>query len=515
MKTFLLSTLFLACSLSFHAANEYEEKTYNIKINWLTLHSVDVSWYRTDGLSDNDNDKPYTLYYGEYGIKGFERGEGIIFTSTWNGWSFNNLIPDTEYSFYIRSAFVSEDSPVWFEEYNFKTIACNTEISNIKEYMIYANGQSIKDLIDVYITCDKVDADSYELEYGIKGFEHGSGTMITPATSWSFYIGNANLQSNTEYDYYVRAKCNGVYGKWSEKKSFTTTDVFHYLGSEAFDVSFENITNKSAIAEWRRITGGAPKYYLIEYGPKGFERGKGQTKSVLLNSFEFFGLEPDTEYSFFIRSNGTSSTDPVWFDEHTFKTHPCNTEISGVKIETVYALCGYSYLRSCSCGGGGGGFVAIMWDDMADSYEFEYGLKGFQIGTGEIMEVKERNGVSFFPSKDSDIEYDFYIRAECAGEFGEWSSVNSFFIPKYVSITNVQSSNFEVFPNPVEDVLNINFNSAFDLDNIVVSIFDLTGSIRYKSGYREYYNVSSLPAGTYIVSIRDKKLSETTIIQKK
>ena len=198
-----------------------------------------------------------------------------------------------------------------------------------------------------------------------------------------------------------------------------------------------------------------------------------------------------------------SSTDSVWFVEHTFKTLPCNTEISGIKIETVHELCWV-----CS------GFVEVMWDDVADSYEFEYGLKGFQKGTGEVIKVKEENRV-FFSFGDSDADYDFYIRAECNGEFGEWTSVNSFFLPMYVGIKDVQNSNFEVFPNPVEDVLYIKFNSALDLDNIVVYVFDLTGSVRYKSGYRESYNISSLPAGTYIVSVRDEKLSETMIILKK
>ena len=70
-------TVFVAAdnSLGFHSTIKSEEKTYIIEINWSTLHSVEMSWYRTDGFSDKDNDLPYTLYYGEYGIKGFERGK--------------------------------------------------------------------------------------------------------------------------------------------------------------------------------------------------------------------------------------------------------------------------------------------------------------------------------------------------------------------------------------------------------------------------------------------------------
>jgi len=161
--------------------------------------------------------------------------------------------------------------------------------------------------------------------------------------------------------------------------------------------------------------------------------------------------------------------------------------------------------------------VEIMWDEMADSYELEYGLKGFQKGMGELMEAIVENGVFIsYLDLNSHTEYDFYVRAKCNGEFGEWTSVNSFSTNKlHTGIKDVQDPTFEIFPNPVEDVLNINFNSAFDLDNIVIYVFDLTGSVKYKSGYQENYNLSSLPTGTYIVSIRDKKLHETIIIQKK
>jgi hypothetical protein len=487
--------------LSFHATIKSEEKTYIIEIEKLALNSISISWHRTDGSSDNDN----IWYYIEYGIKGFERGEGITYISSAASFTvYYNLVPDTEYSIYIRKETDSEDSPIWFEEHNFKTPDCNTEISNTKEEMEYANGQFIKDLIDVHIICDEV-ADFYELEYGIKGFEKGKGTIIASSVN-RFSIGNENLQPNMEYDYYVRAKCNDIFGEWSEKKKFATTDVFHYFGDEAFDVYFENITNKSAIVEWRKIIGGTySKSYLVEYGQKGFERGKGQTQSSIMNYIELSGLEPDTEYSFFIRNYGKSLNEPVWLVEHTFKTHPCNTEVSEIKSTEIWSTC------YCSTGA-----VEIEWDAIADSYEFEYGLKGFQKGTGEIIEIKEGNSVLFhYEELNPNTEYDFYIRAKCRDEFGEWTSVNSFSTPEYVSIKNVQNLNFKVFPNPVEDVLNINFNLVFDPENIVVYIFDLTGSIRYKYKYKEKYNVSSLPAGTYIVNIRDEKLSKTMIIQKK
>lgn len=501
MKELLLSTLFLVFCIGISA----QDKTYIIKIESVSLNSVVLSWQRADGTSEKDTTHDYTLYYCEYGIKGFERGKGDIGLTAWAGNIINNLIPGTEYSFFIRKEAVPADSSVWFEEYNFKTLSCNTSISNIKPIMQYANGINIKDLIDVHISFDAL-ANSFELEYGPKGFEKGSGTIITSNYN-TFSIGNANLQSNTEYDYYIRGKCNNVYGEWSEKNTFTTTEVFHYPGSELFDVIFEDITHKSAIVQWQQIVGGASRYY-IEYGPKGFARGTGKNVFTRSNYLYLNELDADTEYSFFIRGYNKTSTEPepVWFTEHTFKTLPCNTEISGIESEEVWTTC------YCSVGS-----IQIRWKDLADSYELEYGLKDFQQGTGNLITITEGSNVTIPSTLEPHSDYDYYIRAKCNGVFGDWSAKNTFTTSdqSYQNIKNVQTSNFDIFPNPVGDILHIKLDPVFDISSVTVYVFDLIGSVRYKSEYKDNYNLSSLPSGTYIVRVKDKQSSEAKIIQKK
>lgn len=497
MKKLIIYTLFLTFGMGIYA----QSKTYIINIESLTLNSVKLSWDRADGTSEKDTTQAYTSYYVEYGIKGFERGKGITIVNSWAGTNLYNLIPDTEYTFFIRKQTVSADSPVWFEEYSFKTLCCNTSISNIKTEMVYANGINIKDLIDVHITFDEV-ADSYELEYGLKGFVKGSGTIVTSDVN-TFSIGNANLKSNTEYDYYIRGKCNNVYGEWSLKNTFATTKVFRFAGSEAFDVAFMNITNKSATINWLQIVGSASKYY-IEYGLKGFARGTGKIELTRMNSQYLSGLVADTEYSFFIRSYNKSSTDSVWFTEHTFKTLACNTEITGIKSSEVWT--------TCYCGAS---VIIIEWDNFADSYELEYGLKGFQKGTGILLQTEISN-VSISPNLAGN-DYDFYIRAKCNGVFGNWSAKNSFSTTDqtFQDIKNVHTSTFEIFPNPVGDILNIKLNSAFDINSAEIYIIDLMGLVRYKSECKNNYDISSLPAGTYVVRVKDKQSYEAKIIQKK
>ncbi len=247
MKTILLPTLFILFTMGLHA----QEKTYILNIEHLTLNSATISWHRADGTSEKDSTQAYTSYCVEYGIKGFERSIYTVSISSWAGCVLEKLVPDTEYSLFIRKQSVSADSSVWFEEYNFRTLPCRTEIANIKTEMEYANGIHINDLLDVHISFDQV-ADSYELEYGLKGFEKGSGTRRLSHTN-RFSIGNAQLHSTTEYDFYIRAICNDEPGEWSATNTFATTDVYHYSGIEAFDIHFENITNNSVSVQWKKL----------------------------------------------------------------------------------------------------------------------------------------------------------------------------------------------------------------------------------------------------------------------
>jgi len=67
---------------------------------------------------------------------------------------------------------------------------------------------------------DLNDAVSYTVEYGISGFEQGSGTSVM--TTESSLILNG-LSANTTYDFYVQASCDATsISLWSETGSFTT-----------------------------------------------------------------------------------------------------------------------------------------------------------------------------------------------------------------------------------------------------------------------------------------------------
>ncbi|MGJ8683928.1 MAG: choice-of-anchor J domain-containing protein [Nonlabens sp.] len=88
---------------------------------------------------------------------------------------------------------------------------------------------------------------SWEVEYGAVGFTQGAGTTVAPATN---PVSISSLNSNTNYDFYVRASCGGAgFSEWSGPLSFMTLPGAHtYPLSEDFESGFdlfENATGNS------------------------------------------------------------------------------------------------------------------------------------------------------------------------------------------------------------------------------------------------------------------------------
>ena len=64
---------------------------------------------------------------------------------------------------------------------------------------------------------------SYQIEYGNAGFGSGDGTIVSATTNSVTLTG---LESDNEYDVYVRAVCDSQYPSvWSASATFTTLNV--------------------------------------------------------------------------------------------------------------------------------------------------------------------------------------------------------------------------------------------------------------------------------------------------
>ena len=378
---------------------------------------------------------------------------------------------------------------------------CNFELLNFSDHDYFPEGK----FSHVNITWDG-NADLYEIEYGLKGFEKGSGTIEYSSVN-SVDIMATNLVAYSEYDYYVRARCEDTWGEWSVRQEFMTPIVYGSVMEEEFSVTFEIVSKNFIRTTWSRTNRiPLPGRYIIEYGPKGFERGKGKTEAIWGDQAALFQLLSDTEYSFFIRSDKNSAEAPVWFIEHTFKTpERCNnTQITDISWQEDQTNCG-----GCDAA------IRISWGDFADAYEIEFGEKGFQKGTGTIIEAHPEMHLSY-PELKGHTDYSFYLRAKCDDIFGEWSNIQHFTTGCcYNSIEQNTAPAFVIYPNPLTEEFSIDFDSKFNRNSVQISVNDMQGKLCKSFKVQNIYNIGDLPVGLYIVIVSDGNYSESQIIQKR
>ncbi|WP_417290015.1 fibronectin type III domain-containing protein [Corallibacter sp.] len=71
--------------------------------------------------------------------------------------------------------------------------------------------------------------------------------------------------------------------------------------------------------------------------------------------------------------------------------------------------------------------AVIEWSDRNDSnfFNLEFGLNGFQLGTGSRINVNSDN-VQLI-DLEPNTPYDFYVRSNCGGnDYSDWSGPSSF-----------------------------------------------------------------------------------------
>ncbi|OXA82543.1 Por secretion system C-terminal sorting domain-containing protein [Flavobacterium aquidurense] len=97
--------------------------------------------------------------------------------------------------------FIYEKAPSCFEPLNPQTVDFDYDFATV-------TWQSYKP------------ASEWQVEYGPKGFVHGTGTLVNTSASTTKLT--ESILDDTEYDFYVRSKCSASYSDWSDKGYFRT-----------------------------------------------------------------------------------------------------------------------------------------------------------------------------------------------------------------------------------------------------------------------------------------------------
>ncbi|MBQ6236869.1 MAG: fibronectin type III domain-containing protein [Bacteroidales bacterium] len=322
---------------------------------------------------------------------------------------------------------------------------------------------------------------TYELEYKAQDAADWSETIhITDGTSNNAYrIGG--LDELTGYNFRVRQQCiTGEYSEWANG-TFTTvalpcevpsTPVLSQIGYDRVTVDW---TSSNAQSQWYiRISTSAYSNVVV----------------ATEHPFVLTGLTHGTSYSVSVAdsctNNGTISdySQPV-----NFTTLEC-PDVTGVTVIGVTSTS-----------------ATVTWNGSADSYSIEYGVGNFNVGGGTLVTGITQQAYDI-AGLEPDREYSVYVRSECGGTTGSWSTRTVFRTsPVGIDIAGGDAMTVSIAPNPASGstVLTIGGASAASLK---VSVIDLSGRTvatyavdGCESDCSKTLALDGLSAGTYFVRI--------------
>ena len=216
-----------------------------------------------------------------------------------------------------------------------------------------------------------------------------------------------------------------------------------------------------AVVAWN--TTSAVDGYELEYGPTGFTQGSGTMLYPSTTTATLTSLVANTAYDVYVRTVCNGTTYGEWASA-SFATQP-DTCASVCWIEAVNVV--YDAFPE----------YELQWwgSSQPDHWEVEYGLQGFELGSGTVVETNESSFAIYELEQQGILQpntwYDFYVRSVCeGGVYGEWDSVQ-----------------YRTFCATVEDLTlvddNISVNAANFIEGYKVTWVDNSGTEQWSVSY--------------------------------
>jgi fibronectin type III domain protein len=154
----------------------------------------------------------------------------------------------------------------------------------------------------VNVTWSASEGESWEIQYGLDGFQAGSGTSMISTTTNATVNG---LTSTNNYDFYIRTNCgDGLFSAWVGPVSVGSSIVSCANPTNVSALRLATITTQVNVT-W--VGNGDENTWEIQYGTTGFTINTGTTVSSSTTSKAITGLLATAGYDFYVRSNCTAS----------------------------------------------------------------------------------------------------------------------------------------------------------------------------------------------------------------
>ncbi|MDY8138148.1 reprolysin-like metallopeptidase [Aquimarina sp. 2201CG5-10] len=191
-----------------------------------------------------------------------------------------------------------------------------TVVCEPKPNCLIPNNVQITDILqnEARLIWDAGGTDSnWEIEYGLNGFNQGSGITETASTN-SYTL--QNLSSDTLYDAYIKTICDA--GGFSDSIGpITFRTQISCPAPSGFVIN--TVTSNTADLAWD-ITQGSQGSWELEYGSSGFVQGNGDLIQSNINSITLSELTSATLYDVYIRVNCDNNDVSAWAGPFNFRT---------------------------------------------------------------------------------------------------------------------------------------------------------------------------------------------------
>jgi hypothetical protein len=336
----------------------------------------------------------------------------------------------------------------YWDEAGFNFDLTFTPISCLKTYGINAETNITTTSLTLNWDASLSNPVGYQVEYGPSGFAQGAGTTVSTPTNSLAITG---LTASTVYDYYVRSNCGSTQSVWSAANPFTTAKILPY--SSGFD-------NASSLVGWSTSGNGA-------YG---------------LSDIANATLSQTPSY-YWIMNNTVGAVSNNWLFT------PAVSLQAGEKVTATFWLrCGTTRSLRFTVGNAAtpAAQTTQIWANNA-----------------LLLTTYAQQTTPVFTAPSAGIYYfafnDISVAAAATAATLRIDTVN---ITSVLGTNDFLSSNFSVFPNPVNNV--INFSNDANAVVSLVEMADLNGRViksQKVNATEGQISVSDLATGMYMMKI--------------
>lgn len=283
-------------------------------------------------------------------------------------------------------------------------LSCSKKEENTNINNCYAPGIAVNvsgNSVNIYINSSSGSNSYYEIEYGLTGFSHGSGTT-KQSNNGSFDLTNL---SKATYDIYVRANCgSSSWSDWSNAQSFIITDGAS-VSCQTPNNLYANTSSSTYYFSWL----GNSDYYDVEFGETGFTIGTGtriRTNNTYTSAQNMVFTTGKT-YDFYVKGYCGASDYSSWSTSKSFYAdndqNVCNAPSSAYASKTSSTRIDYNFSYTTG--------------------QYEVSLSTSSSVPSSIYGVTSTSG-SYTGSFGSSTTYYFYVRSVCSnGDKSAWKIV--------------------------------------------------------------------------------------------